>query len=155
MEQQLRNGLEFLAMHIPSDADDWWIIGSAALVISGMEGLMPEDIDVVSTKRTLDKLLINAGAELALPKPHALFRSDPFRRIVREGALDIEVQGDLEVCRDGEWTPLVIVTREPIQIGKLQVYVPSLGEQAEIFRLFGRPKDVAKAVMIEAHQALP
>jgi hypothetical protein len=148
MDQRFRNGLEFLARHMPPDADPWCVIGSAALVISGIGGVTPEDIDVVSTKRTLDKLLMKAGTGPVVPKPNALFRSDPFGRIVREGALDIEVQGDLEVCIDGEWRPLVISTREAVQVGRHHIYVPALAEQADIFKLFGRPKDLAKAAMI-------
>jgi hypothetical protein len=150
VDQRLLNGLELLAWHMRSDADPWWIIGSAALVISGIEGVTPCDIDVISTKRTLDRLLNSAGSVQALPKPDERFRSDPFGRIVGEGALDIEVQGDLEVCVDGNWQRLEIVTRQAIHVGNVRVFLPSLTEQSTISALFGRPKDLVKAALIKA-----
>jgi hypothetical protein len=57
--------------------------------------------------------------------------------------------GDLQVLHNDEWLPLRPATRIAVQTGSGVVHVPALGEQAEILRIFGREKDLAKLRRIE------
>ena len=139
--------LDRLMASVPPDADDWWLIGSTAALLAGI-ALMPDDVDLFGGTATLDAVVRNLGGATVSGSPSQHFRSTPFCRITIEGGLPIEVMGDLEVGRDGQWRPLRIRTRIPVSFGSGQVYVPDLAEQAAIFELFGRPKDMAKAALV-------
>jgi hypothetical protein len=52
----------------------------------------------------------------------------------------------LEVRTADGWTPVKPRTRLAVS----GLYVPDAAEQARICRLFGRPKDLARAVRLEA-----
>lgn len=148
MRPGLANALAEIARAAPADAGDWWIVGSAAMALSGVEGVEPEDVDMLGSKATMMRFLHRWRIAPGVPRPGSRFRSYPYERISRAGCLPIETMGDLHVDADGAWVPVRPRTRVPVEIGGHRVYVPSLDEQAEILRLFGRPKDLAKAKLI-------
>ncbi|MBW8882334.1 MAG: hypothetical protein JF615_13180 [Asticcacaulis sp.] len=128
-------------------AAPWWLIGSVAAKLCGID-LEPEDVDVCASESIIEAMLTKLGVEPETRGQNDRFRSSPFCRVPVEGGLPIEVMGDLHVRQDGAWRPLVITTRLPVAVAGGTVYVPSLEEQARIFELFGRPKDLAKADLI-------
>ncbi len=142
-----------LAELMAGEAGPWWIIGSTALVLSGIEGIVPDDIDVVGDGAMLRRVLAKAGADETDPKPHAQFRSSPYIRVKVDGGRDIEVQGDLELWENGTWTPLTFASLVQVMVGNAAVFVPVIEEQATILRRFGRAKDLAKAAMIDSFNA--
>lgn len=132
--------------------DPWWLIGSAALHVSGVPDIAVHDIDVLVTDADATRLLahwrerIDAAFE---PERTDLFRS----RFGRIGgfALPVEVMGDLELFRDGAWRMVWPADRDMVEWCGLTVPVPSLAAQCAILESFGRPKDIAKAEAVRRH----
>jgi hypothetical protein len=147
MDTRLETSLIQLAKMMAGTNKPWWIIGSTAMVISGVRGLTPDDVDVVADGEMLQRLL---GMTEPRHKPHEKFQSSPYVRTSVAGGIDIEFQGDLALWENDKWTRLLIGSRIEIRISDVVVYVPSLEEQLQIIRRFGRPKDLAKATVLEA-----
>ena len=152
MDVRLRSGLVELSRLMIGERERWWIIGSTALVLAGVEGVEPDDIDVVASGDCLRRLLIRAGIAQTESKRHTRFRSDPYQRIAFSGATPIELMGDLEVDTGDGFHPIQIAGREMVTIGTNTVFIPPVSEQIAIFRLFSRNKDLAKAQLLEFHQ---
>ena len=108
IDGRLEKGLLRLAELMAGESGPWWIIGSAAMVLAGIGGVKPDDIDVVGDGRMLRRVLARAGVAEAAAKPHLQFRSSPYTRIKADGGTDIEVQGDLELRDNGDWAPLTL-----------------------------------------------
>jgi hypothetical protein len=151
MGDRLTGALAEIAIAAPADADDWWIIGSAAMVICGIEDLEPEDVDLLGSATTLSRCLDRWRVEPGQPRPGDRFRSQPYVRVELPGCLPIETMGDLHVFSQVGWQPMTPRTRAAVDVGGHRVFVPELQEQLDILQLFGRPKDLAKARMIEAN----
>ena len=129
--------------------DDFFIIGSAALILSDVDIKHTEDIDIVTSKRDAE-LLTQVWSEYDLhftPKDSELFRSDLSRYDF--GLLDIEITGGLEVCKNGKWEPLLAYDYETYPIADLLIKIPTLVEQKNILHLFGREKDLQKIKLID------
>ncbi len=132
--------------------EPWWLIGSAALHVSGVLDIHVHDIDVLVTDADAVRLLAHWRERFDhafQPERTDLFRS----RFGRIGgfALPVEVMGNLELCRAGEWQPVWPADREAIAWCGLTVPVPSLQSQCAILESFGRPKDVAKAEAVRRY----
>jgi hypothetical protein len=153
IETRLEVGLVRLAELMAGASEPWWIIGSTAMVLAGVVGVMPDDIDVVADGKMLQRILQDANINVVEPLPHAKFRSMPYSRIKVVGGADIEFQGDLDLRENGQWQRLLIASRVQISVGEAVVFVPSLDEQLRILRRFGREKDLAKAALLEVFMA--
>ncbi len=135
---------------------DFYIYGGAALVLSGIDIGETGDIDILTTSahsdllKTVwaDKLIAVAGK-----KESELFRS----AFAQYRFLDmmVEVSGDLEICKDNVWQPVLIHQYDTIQIGDLPVKVPTVEEQIRLLRLFGRTKDLQRLTLIENFRIPP
>ena len=150
MDAKLVGALQEIARAAPAGREDWWIIGSVALVLAGVEGVEPADVDLLGSAETLSIFLHNWQEQPAPPKPGARFRSNPYDRIDRPGCLPIETMGDLEVLSESGWQKVLPLTRLIVDINGLPVFIPALDEQLAILRLFGREKDLAKIRLVEA-----
>ncbi|KPB00297.1 hypothetical protein [Ahrensia marina] len=147
----LENSLSFITKHMPPDAIDWWVIGSAAIAISTDIDIVPKDVDIVANTKSIKAFLQNAGEPLAQSVAHPLFKSFPFQRIAVENGIAVEVMGDLKLKdKTHGWQPLCIRTRQTVMFGKTTVYVPAIEEQIEILKRFGRSKDLEKVKLINA-----
>lgn len=130
--------------------DEAFIIGSSALVLSGIEISKVNDIDLLVSTRDaefLKKAWSDRIIKDYIPPQGDLFRS-AFARF-RFAGMDIEVMGDLEVHRNGMWTPVHIDRYRIMTIDELMVKIPTLEEQIRIFRMLGRDKDLQKVKLIE------
>lgn len=140
------DGLSVLLDHLKPDldtvAEPWTVIGSGALILLGLPLETASDLDFVTTVEGAQQLRMFWGSWLGAADaklPDGPFRSEDFARYDTPWG-PVEVMGGLRVR--GE--PLVIGARcadRPI---------PSGPEQLRILRLFGRPKDLAKAAQLEA-----
>lgn len=146
---RLETGLQALAGFMTDVEKPWWIIGSAALALSGVQGVEPDDIDVVCDGETLFQLLESSGVKVLPPVPHKQFRSNPYQRIEVANGTPIELMGDLEVHDGSAFRALSINSREAVMAAGKTFYVPSITEQIAIFGMFGRGKDRAKAALLE------
>lgn len=132
--------------------EPWWLIGSAALHVSGVPDIRVHDIDVLVTDADAVRLLAHWRERIDdafRPDRTDLFRS----RFGRVGgfALPLEVMGNLELHRAGEWRPVWPADRETIAWRGLSVPVPSLQAQCAILEDFGREKDLAKAEAVRRY----
>jgi hypothetical protein len=129
--------------------DPWWIIGSAAMALSGVPGVAPDDVDVLCSQRDADALRVAWRAHVDdghVPQDGARFRSR-FARFTQLH-MPLEVMGGLEVMSAEGWQPVRVAATACACIGGIEVPVPSLAEQVRILRLFGRGKDLARVAVL-------
>ncbi len=127
---------------LDENAATWCLIGSGALVVLGVPVADAVDLDVVTDPEGARALRVIWSHWLPISEPRTPdgpFRSDDFARYETSWG-PVEVMGGL-------W-----VRGERLTIGALHpgAPIPSAPEQLRILRLFGRPKDLAKAEMLEA-----
>jgi hypothetical protein len=134
-----------VADRLAGAAAPWWIIGSAAAALHGLEIAKIGDVDVLAGIADAHRLLSVPDAVPIDDGGNDIFRSDAFVRLTGL-PLKVEILGGLRV----RGKPLTITTRVTIPVGKTPVYVPSREELVRIFRLFGRPKDMARAEVLAA-----
>jgi len=130
--------------------EPWAVIGSAAMILAGVDWPDCADLDIVTTEVgavRLEGLWAPWRRPGEPPPPNGPFRSRFARFAFPEGA--VETMGDLEIREAGRWRRLEI--RDPVTFAAAGALwpAPGLTEQAEILRRFGRPKDLAKARHLE------
>ncbi|ESQ78239.1 hypothetical protein [Asticcacaulis sp. YBE204] len=139
MTPELRLSLDLIRSIMPQD-QPWWIIGSTALCLSGVD-IVPKDVDVFASSAVIEAARIKLNAETMPPRPDGRFRSNPYFQHTPEGGVEIDFMGDLEVFSGGEWGKLQIESEDWVDA----LPVPSLEEQVRILHLFGRDKDIVRA----------
>ncbi len=150
MSPELLCSAELITRVMPPGAD-WWIIGSTALALGGI-AVTPRDIDVFAASDVIEAARLALGVP-AMPSGSDLFRSSPYFQFTPEGGLEIDFMGDLEVRANAEWIRLRIESKVKLTVCNNELFIPSLEAQARILRVFGRPKDLARADLIAAHLA--
>lgn len=142
----LAQTLGLLAAAVEGAADDWWIIGSTAVVLHGADLPAVKDVDIVMSARDAAALLDRVGAP---PEPSA---SDRFRSAIfgvwRAPPVPVEVMGGFHFARNDGWQAVTFATREPVRVGAARLFVPAAGELADLLLAFGRPKDRARAALL-------
>jgi hypothetical protein len=134
---ELRALFENVAPDLDAFAAPWNLIGSGALILLGAPIDDANDLDVVTGVDRAGRLRAAWGGWLnpAEPKaPDGPFRSDDFARYVTPWG-PVEVMGGLKVRG---------------RLLEVSGPIPGATEQLRILRLFGRPKDLAKAERLEA-----
>lgn len=130
--------------------DAWWIIGSAAMTLVGVDGIEPQDIDVLCSERDAQAMRDAWSRQLDAnwaPADASRFRSR-FARFAGFG-MPVEVMGGLQVHAAGGWLPVDVADDVVVDTAGGAVRVPTRDEQVRILRLFGRDKDLRKAERIE------
>lgn len=100
------------------------------------------DIDILTTSEGSDKLQLSLKEYMEtapLTKENELFRSN-FARF-QLPLMDVEVMGELQVCKDKEWRPVFIEEYTTLHIENVAIRIPTLKEQIRVLSLFGREKD--------------
>ncbi|NBA88924.1 hypothetical protein GVN16_24325 [Emticicia sp. CRIBPO] len=156
METGIKEKIHALLKEINKDLtllnDPFYVIGASALILSGVEVENTFDIDLLTSARDADLLKTiwkDRQLNTYIPADGHQFRSN-FGRF-GFGDMDVEVMGNLEVCRNDKWVPLRV--EEPVKISGdgFEVHVPSLADQKRILHFFGRPKDHQKIRLIEKY----
>ena len=128
---------------------DWWLIGSAAMALLGVEGLTVGDVDLLAEPDDATALLAALGVAAAPGTASDRFRSDRFGRWT--GApLPVEVMGGFHVRAGDGWTRLQLRSRQAVTVGAHRYFAPSAAEMIEICELFGRAKDRERAAGLRA-----
>lgn len=129
--------------------DEFFIYGSAAMILSEVKIKDTEDVDIMVSNR--DAILLKEiwkSKDLnIIPKESVLFHSDLSR--YKFEYMDVEITGGLEVCKNGEFRPFVIYDYETIPVGDLLIKIPTLYEQKSILHFFGREKDLEKMTLVQ------
>ncbi len=126
-----------LAPDLDAFAAPWSLIGSGALILLGAPLDAAADLDVVTGVDGAGRLAAAWAGwrdESPAKAPDGPFRSEHFARYVTPWG-PVEVMGGLRV------------RGRPLEVSGP---IPAGAEQLRILRLFGRPKDLAKAAVLEA-----
>ncbi|MFT3668665.1 MAG: hypothetical protein QM795_08840 [Pseudoxanthomonas sp.] len=129
--------------------DPWWIIGSAAMALAGVPGIVPQDIDVLCSRNDALMLRERWSGHIDgrfVPADEARFRST-FARFTHL-PMPLEVMGGLEVMTATGWQALRVHDDLYIDVAGHAVGIPTLADQRRILLAFGRDKDLAKAARI-------
>ncbi|MCD2173249.1 hypothetical protein [Rhizobium sp. C4] len=129
--------------------DHWWVIGSAAILLSGASGIEPNDIAVLLSAEAAQALALRFGAAPLSLSAHPKFRSKVFfrqRLLVREA----EFMGGFEVAGEGGWQVFWPTSRRLVHLSRGVIPVPAVADLKDMCRLFGRAKDMEKLARLEA-----
>lgn len=133
--------------------DDYFLIGSSALALAGINIASTNDIDILTSRKNADELKINWSDRQKTnyqPVGVSLFRSN-FARFYFD-AMDIEVMGGLEVKKNNVWNRVTIQHYFLFEDNGYCIKIPTLEEQKRILILFDRTKDKEKLKLIDAFQ---
>lgn len=150
MKEKIRKSIEYIDKDLTQLQDPFWVVGSSALVLAGIQLESIDDIDLLTSSRDADFLKQRWKTyklEDYSPAHADKFLSN-FGRF-KFGEILIEVMGELKVFHQNEWQILRINDWQEVVINeKVSVKIPTLNEQYRIFTLFGREKDLKKANLI-------
>jgi len=145
----LAETLEQISPDLEAMAEDWWLIGSAALVLSGVNLTNVQDVDILTTPAGAAFLAERWGPALAPAGPSERFRSEIFLQR-SDTPLPIDVMAGFEVNTATGWTPVRPRTRVALAWLDGLYFAPSHVELADMLGLFGRPKDQERAALLNA-----
>ena len=148
MSPALRGTLDRVAEAAAGLTGPWWVFGSAAALLLGLDGLEPADVDLLAAPAEALALLERLGAP-PQPKTHPRFRSEVFGTVA-DTPLPVEVIGGFSVRTGEGWTRVRPQTRVLVGWGDLALAVPAAHEQARFCRLLGRPRDLERAARLDA-----
>ena len=138
---EVRSLLNNLTPDLDTMASPWIVIGSGALMLLGAPVAAAADLDIVTDPAAAQRLRVQWDDWLQCGEakaPDGPFRSEDFARYETPWG-PVEVMGGFRA----HGVPLVIAERHP------DLPIPTAMEQLRILRLFGRPKDLAKAAILE------
>lgn len=125
--------------------DDWWVIGSAAIALTGVP-IEVLDVDLLVSERDAHALL----AGWAAPKT-ATDGRERFRAVCGEHTgtpIPIDVIGRLEVLVEEQWLPASPTTRVGVDLAGGGVFIPDPADQLALLLMFRRPQDLVRAEML-------
>ena len=148
LDAELKTTLLRTADWLADTNDPWWVLGSAAIALLGIDPKGIADIDVLVSERDA----------LALMKRHSLknhsdggtdqFRSNIFV-LPKLGTYRVEVMAKYEIRQANQWKRVWPKTRIPVDISGTFLWVPDAAEQIKILRMLNRPKDFERIEQIE------
>lgn len=150
MLEKIKESITHISEDLNHLKDPFWVVGSSALVLAGIQLESIDDIDLLTSNRDADflKQLWQTNKLEAYSPAHADKFLSNFGRF-RFGEILIEVMGELKVFYENKWQILRINDWQEVVINeKMSVKIPTLAEQYRIFKLFGREKDLKKANLI-------
>jgi hypothetical protein len=149
MTAALAETLAMVAQAAADAEDEWWIIGSAAVVLHGGKVPHVKDVDLMMSSRDAESLLRRVGEEPKIGTWSDRFRSDVFG-ILKKAPVPIEIFGGFRLSVDGKWRELSLLTREAMEVGGARVFVPEAQELVRLLNSFGRSKDLERAKLLRA-----
>ena len=129
--------------------EDWWLIGSAAMVLMGVDLAAIDDIDILTTPAGARALAARWGLAPTTPGPSERFDSDVFFQR-SDTPLAVEVMAGFRVKAADDWTPVLPKTRVGLAGPGGPWFAPSRGELLDMLALFGRAQDVQRAGLLRA-----
>lgn len=147
MAAALTETLSMLSQAAEDAEDQWWIIGSAAVVLHGGHVTHVKDVDLMMSARDADAFLRRVGAQRGGAEPSDRFYSPVFG-VWSEPPVPVEAFGGFRLAINGTWQEVSFPTREPIKVGEATVYVPSATDLVQLLQSFGRAKDWERANLL-------
>jgi len=141
--------LDIVAAAATGLQDPWWIFGGAAMALAGLDESHVPDVDIMASPRDARVLIDALHGRVVQDPGEGLFRSEVFGQILTT-PVPLDVMAKMDVRAGGDWTPVTFHSRLPIDVGGALVFIPAVAEQIATCRLFGRPKDLERAMRLEA-----
>jgi hypothetical protein len=141
--------LERIAADLHALTEDWWLIGSAAMVLMGVDLPAIDDIDILTTPAGARALAARWGLEPTTPGPSERFDSEVFFHR-SDTPLAVEVMAGFRVKAAGAWVPVLPKSRVALAGPGGPWFAPSRGELLDMLALFGRAQDLRRAVLLRA-----
>ncbi|MFA4939213.1 hypothetical protein [Brevundimonas sp.] len=148
LPHELQDGLVAVGEAAHDLRDPWWIFGGAAMALYGLTDLHVPDIDVLCSPRDARALLAALDGEVVADPGEGLFRSAVFGRAPDQPIL-VEVMADLETRDGAEWQAVGFTSRRRVFIDDIPLFVPDIRDHINLYRLFGRPKDLVRVEQLE------
>ncbi len=143
----LGESLAELSTIMANISGEWWLIGSAAVLLHGSGPTSVADLDILLQHDDARAIADKLGIAIRPPRADNLFRSDIFFTC-HDAPLPIEFMAGLQLRIDAKWHRVKPTTREERHVAGFPLFLPSRGELAEILALFGRPKDLARRKLL-------
>lgn len=131
---------------------DYYIIGSSAIILSGIDIGVTHDIDILTNSHNPDILRSEWYDKLVknpTMKESELFKSN--FACFQFPEMQIEIQGELKVFKDNHWVHLEINDYNILKLNELEIKIPTLAEQIRVLNLFGRNKDMQRINIINEY----
>jgi hypothetical protein len=138
--------LEAIAGDLHDLTEPWWLIGSAAMVLMGVDLPAIDDVDILTTPAGARALAARWDVEPTTPGPSDRFDSEVFLQR-SDTPLAVEVMAGFRVKTGQDWTPVLPKTR--VALGG-RWYAPTRVEILEMLTLFGRDQDLERAALLRA-----
>lgn len=134
--------------------DPWWVVGSAAIALVGVNIEVPH-VELLVSERDAHTLLIDWAA----PQPADAWqdRLRAIRGLHASTPIPIAVIGQPEVMTETGWRPVVPSTRVEVTIAgghdtstpqARALYIPDPDDQLALLLLFRRPQDLVRAELL-------
>lgn len=149
LSPELRRTLAMTIDVLQGARDPWWIISSAAVALHGVGPIVVGDVDVLVSVADADRVMNALGVAPSAGTESSMFRSAVFGRWTAP-PLVVEIMAEFHVETSGDWMAVLPRTRVPIVVEGRVAYVPDRKELRAMLRLFGRPKDLARARLLAA-----
>ena len=150
VDSRIQETLHVLAPALAAFQDPWWIIGSSALHLSGVPGIVPQDLDLLTSGRDADSLVEALPDQVDSNYLPSDKRFDSRFASFPALPMPVEVMGDLAMRIEGAWQAIIVGPSRILDVGAHEVRVPTLHEQIRLLKLFGRDKDLAKAALVSS-----
>lgn len=125
-----------------SDTDDpWWVLGSAAMALIGIDPGEVRDIDVLVSPRDAQALMHAHGLTNQADGGTHRFKSDYFLQL-NLGEIPVEVMSGYQIYEGGSWRAVAPASRLAVTVGEATVFIPNRADQIDLLKRLGRPKDL-------------
>lgn len=140
----LKHGADLLQ----DSQDDWWIIGSTAIALHGIDVGPVNDVDILVSLRDAQALRKATGSANQAATGSKKFRSAIFL-ILEHNGIPLEIMAGFQAHDQGRWQTILPNSRRAFKLGNARVYTPELPEIVKILRVFSREKDMNRIKQIE------
>lgn len=149
LSAELEAALTDLAQVLAATRDQWWLIGSVAVLLHGADPGRIADIDVILSELDARSLFPDLGLPTRPGPTHHQFASKLFGTWYGSG-LPVELMAGLHQNIAGAWHPVMPNSRVEVTGEGWRVFVPDRAELGAILRSFGRPKDLRRLAALDA-----
>ncbi|MEL6691663.1 MAG: hypothetical protein AAFQ12_01325 [Pseudomonadota bacterium] len=129
--------------------DPWWILGSAAVFLSGHDPGPIGDIDVLLSEADAQRLMSDQGLENLRDGGTPRYRSTIVLRPTL-GEMPVELLAGYEVFQNDTWIAIWPTSRVSVTYPDREVFVPSVEEQISMLEMLGRAKDFDRIRAMQA-----
>ncbi len=140
--------LDRLARELTALRLEWCLFGGAALALHGLAPALPADVDVLTLPDGAQRLMQAFDLKNHADSSSERFRSDYLLR-PGWGPLPIEIMAGFRIRQPSGWHPVTLPATATLQLAGQPLRVATRPALAALFRRCGRPKDMARAALLD------